>query len=105
MSNDEKMKRGIIMKKLKQQIRNINKKSIILIVIGMVVLITSIFLAVSYTMEKQRYERAEMNTSALVIATKEYELDNKKHELKVGDFVLPDEYAMCDDIDYHIHSQ
>ena len=93
------------MKKLKQQIRNINKKSIILIVIGMVVLITSIFLAVSYTMEKQRYERAEMNTSALVIATKEYELDNKKHELKVGDFVLPDEYAMCDDIDYHIHSQ
>lgn len=75
------------MNKIKNFIKNKKTVGIILIALGVIVVFTGVFLGVTYGAEKQRYNRASAETTALITTEVQYELDNKEHELKVADFV------------------
>lgn len=75
------------MNKIKNFIKNKKTVGIVLIALSVIVVFTGAFLGVTYGAEKQRYNQASAETTALITTEVQYELDNKEHELKVADFV------------------
>lgn len=75
------------MKKTKNFIKNKKAIGIVITTLGIFVVIASIFFAITYNAEKQRYQQANAEATALITTEVQYELDNKEHELKVADFI------------------
>lgn len=75
------------MKKTKNFIKNKKAMGIVITALGISIVIASIFFAVTYNAEKQRYQQANAEATALITTEVQYELDNKEHELKVADFI------------------
>lgn len=75
------------MKKIKNLIKSKKAISFLLIAICIIVLAAGIFFSTTYFVEQQRYHQAVERTNHVIITEIKYELDNKKHELKISDFI------------------
>lgn len=91
------------MKKIKNYIKNHKTISIIVIVAIIISIGTAMFLAISYDIEKGRYDTVKKycNNDSFAIQT-EYELDKQEHEMNVDNLVvtkMPNyNSAYCDSI-------
>lgn len=91
------------MKKIKNYIKNHKTISIIVIVAIIIAIGTAMFLAISYDIEKGRYDTVKKycNNDSFAIQT-EYELDKQAHEMNVDNLVvtkMPNyNSAYCDSI-------
>lgn len=91
------------MKKIKNYIKNHKTISIIVIVAIIIAIGTAMFLAISYDIEKGRYDtvKKHCNNNSFAIQT-EYELDKQEHEMNVDNLVvtkMPNyNSAYCDSI-------
>lgn len=77
------------MKKIKNYIKNHKTISIIVIVAIIIAIGTAMFLAISYDIEKGRYDTVKKycNNDSFAIQT-EYELDKQEHEMNVDNLVV-----------------